>query len=263
MNDTTPSRITVPQAFAAPGDVAGRRVVVTGASRGLGVLIATAFSRAGARVALAARDEAALAELAAVLDGETLVVPTDVGDPEDNEALAAAVVEAWGGLDVWVANAGVSPVLGGPERTTPELWRTVIDVNLSGAYYGARAAAASMGGGGRIIVTASVLGERPRRGLVAYAASKAGVIAMVKALALDLAPRRVLVNAVAPGWFDSPLTEPWQAHEGLSASILEHTPLGRWGRTDELTGAYLFLASDAASFITGTVLTVDGGYSLA
>ncbi|MDP1819132.1 MAG: SDR family NAD(P)-dependent oxidoreductase [Acidimicrobiales bacterium] len=257
-----PRPIVVPRVLPLPGAVAGKRVVVTGASRGLGVVISTAFARAGARVALAARNGAALELLAAELGSETLVVPTDCSLPEDNERLAQTVIAEWGGLDVWISNAGISPVLGGPARTTPDLWRQVIDVNLSGAYYGARAAAAVMTDGGRIMVTASVLADRPRKGLVAYSASKAGIVAMVKALALDLADDGILVNAVAPGWFDSPLTEAWQANERLGESILGHTALHRWGSVDELVGAYLFLASSAASFITGTVITVDGGYAI-
>jgi NAD(P)-dependent dehydrogenase (short-subunit alcohol dehydrogenase family) len=107
-----------------------------------------------------------------------------------------------------------------------------------------------------------VLGERPRAGLTAYSASKAGLVGMAKGLALDLAASGITVNVVAPGWFDSPLAEGWMNDPRLSAGIVDHTALRRWGRPRDLTGAYRFLASDAASFVTGTVLNVDGGYLL-
>jgi NAD(P)-dependent dehydrogenase (short-subunit alcohol dehydrogenase family) len=119
-----------------------------------------------------------------------------------------------------------------------------------------------MGEGGRIIFTGSVLGDRPRKGLAAYSASKAGLVAMAKALAQDLADSAITVNVVAPGWFDSPLADGWQGDPERSAAITDHTALGRWGAPADLTGAYLFLASDASAFVTGSVLTVDGGYLL-
>jgi NAD(P)-dependent dehydrogenase (short-subunit alcohol dehydrogenase family) len=117
--------------------------------------------------------------------------------------------------------------------------------------------------GGRLIFTGSVLGERPRAGLAAYSASKAGLVGMAKALALDLAAAGITVNVVAPGWFDSPLAEPWKNHPELSAEVIGHTAQRRWGDAADLAGAYQFLASDAAAFVTGTVLNVDGGYLLA
>jgi NAD(P)-dependent dehydrogenase (short-subunit alcohol dehydrogenase family) len=116
--------------------------------------------------------------------------------------------------------------------------------------------------GGRIIFTGSVLGERPSKGLAAYSASKAGLVGMAKALALDLAPLSITVNVVAPGWIESPLADPWMNSNGRSGAILAHTALNRWGRPADLAGAFQFLASDAAGFVTGTVLSVDGGYLL-
>jgi NAD(P)-dependent dehydrogenase (short-subunit alcohol dehydrogenase family) len=249
-------------ANAGVGDVAGKRVVITGAGRGLGRLLASAFSAAGAKVALVARTEADLKAVADDLPGPTLVLPADVTDEDGNEAVADATVAEWGGVDAWIANAGISPVVAGPRRTDPSVWREILEVNLTGAFLGARAAARVMGDGGRIVFTGSVLGERPREGLAAYSASKAGLVGLAKALALDLAPSGITVNVVAPGWFDSPLVEPWKRHPELGAGVLAHTALRRWGAPDDLVGAYLFLASDASAFVTGTVLTVDGGYLL-
>ena len=256
-------RIEIPEVFPAVGDVAGKRVVLTGAGRGLGELVAHALSRAGAKVALVARTDRDLKEVADAVSGPTLRFPGDVRDPDFNDAVADQTVAAWGGVDAWICNAGISPMVGGPLQTTPEAWREVIDVNLTGAFLGARAAARVMEPGGRIIFTGSVLGERPARGLAAYSASKAGLVGMAKALALDLAAQEITVNVVAPGWFDSPLAEPWMKRDGLSRAIVSHTALGRWGRPADLAGAFQFLASDAAAFVTGTVLSVDGGYLLA
>jgi len=255
--------IEIPRSFPDPGAVAGKRVVLTGAGRGLGAVLAHAFSRAGASVALVARTERDLKDLAAALPGPSLVLSADVTDEHANEAVADATLAEWGGIDAWIGNAGISPTVGGPRQTDPAAWRQVLEVNLTGAFLGARAAARVMGAGGRIIFTGSVLGERPRKGLGAYSASKAGLVGLAKGLALDLAPAGITVNVVAPGWFDSPLAEGWMANPGLSERVTGHTALGRWGDPAELTGAYLFLVSDASAFVTGTVLSVDGGYLLA
>ncbi len=255
-------QIDIPESFPAPGDVRGRRVVITGAGRGLGEVIAHAFSRSGASVALVARTEQDLKAVADALPGPTLQFCGDVRDADFNEAVADGTVAEWGGVDVWIGNAGISPIVAGPLDTAPEVWRNVIDVNLTGAFLGARAAARVMRTGGRLIFTGSVLGERPLGGLAAYSASKAGLVGMAKGLALDLASSGITVNVVAPGWFDSPLAEGWMSNAEASESIQSHTALGRWGHSADLAGAFQFLASDAAAFVTGTVLNVDGGYLL-
>ena len=256
------SEIAIPPAFPASGDVTGRRVVITGAGRGLGRLLAHAFSSGGAKVTLVARTEPALKEVAAELPGPALVMAGDVIEAGFNEAVADATVAEWGGVDAWICNAGVSPIVAGPLETDPSVWRHVLEVNLTGAFLGARAAARVMGDGGRLVFTGSVLGERPRQGLAAYSASKAGLVGLAKALALDLAPRGITVNVVAPGWFDSPMAGGWKNNAELATGVLAHTAQGRWGAPTDLAGAYQFLASEAAGFVTGTVLTVDGGYLL-
>jgi NAD(P)-dependent dehydrogenase (short-subunit alcohol dehydrogenase family) len=248
--------------MTSPGDVSGKRVVITGAGRGLGRLLASAFSASGARVALVARTEAELKTLAEELPGPTLVLPGDVTDEDFNEAAADATVAEWGGVDAWIGNAGISPIVAGPRETDPAVWREILDVNVTGAFLGARAAARVMGDGGRLIFTGSVLGERPRAGLAAYSTSKGALVALAKGLALDLAPSGITVNVVAPGWFDSPLVEPWKNHPELGPGVLAHTALGRWGEPSDLVGMYQFLASDASAFVTGTVFNVDGGYLL-
>lgn len=243
-------------------DVKGKRVVITGASRGLGAWLAAAFSGAGASVALIARNEADLEAVAHDLPGPTLVLPADVTDEDANERAVDAVVAEWGGLDVWIGNAGISPVVAGPRDTRAATFRRIVDVNLTAAFLGARAAARVMDEPGRIVFTGSVLGERPRQGLAAYSATKAAIVGLAKGLALDLASQGVTVNVVAPGWFDSPLTESWRNDPAQTEAILDHTAQRRWGQADDLVGAFLFLASDDSAFVTGTVLTVDGGYLL-
>ena len=256
-------QIEIPKSFPGAGDVTGKRVVITGASRGLGELLAHAFSSAGASVALVARTEKDLKTVAEDLPGPTLVLSGDVTDEDFNESVANATVAEWGGVDAWICNAGVSPVVAGPRDTKVSTFRQVLEVNLTGAFLGARAAGRVMGDGGRIIFTGSVLGERPREGLSAYSASKAGLVGLAKGLALDLAPSGITVNVVAPGWFDSPLVEGFKTNPDLAAAITGHTAQRRWGAPTDLAGAYQFLASDASAFVTGTVLTVDGGYLLA
>jgi NAD(P)-dependent dehydrogenase (short-subunit alcohol dehydrogenase family) len=255
-------QIEIPDALPDSDDLKGKRVVLTGAGRGLGELLAHAFSRAGALVALVARTERDLCAVAEALPGPTLMCSGDVRDAAFNEAVADAAVVAWGGVDVWICNAGISPVVASPLKTDPAVWREVIDVNLTGAFLGARAASRVMRDGGRLIFTGSVLGERPRKGLSAYSASKAGLVGLAKGLALDLASAGITVNVVSPGWFDSPLAERWKNDPQLSESILGHTAQQRWGNAADLPGAYRFLASDAAAYITGAVLNVDGGYLL-
>jgi NAD(P)-dependent dehydrogenase (short-subunit alcohol dehydrogenase family) len=254
-------QIVIPDAFPSAGDVRDKRVVITGAGRGLGELLAHAFSRAEARVALAARTVADLDAVSMSLAGPSLSFTGDVTDAEFNEYIATTVAAEWNGLDVWIGNAGISPIVASPLETDPATWREILDVNLTGAFLGAKAAARVMGPGGRIIFTGSVLGERPRQGLAAYSASKAGLVGLAKALALDLAPD-ITVNVVAPGWFDSPLAHGWMRRPELAEPILAHTALGRWGAPGDLAGAYQFLASDASAFITGAVLNVDGGFLL-
>ncbi len=254
--------IEIPESFPDPGAVTEKRVVITGASRGLGALLAHAFSNAGASVALVARTERDLKAVGQALPGPSLTFSGDVTDEDFNEAVADGTVTEWGGVDVWICNAGISPVVAGPRQTDAAVWRQILEVNLTGAFLGARAAARVMGPGGRLIFTGSVLGERPRKGLAAYSASKAGLVGVAKGLALDLAPSGITVNVVAPGWFDSPLADGWKGDPDLSAAITGHTAQRRWGASPDLAGAYRFLASDASAFVTGTVVNVDGGYLL-
>jgi NAD(P)-dependent dehydrogenase (short-subunit alcohol dehydrogenase family) len=252
--------IEIPGSLPRGGDVSGRRVVITGAGRGLGRLLAHAFSQAGASVALVARTEADLKEVADELDGPSLVCSGDVTDDLFNDEVADATVAEWGGVDAWICNAGISPIVAGPLDTDPAIWRQVLDVNLTAAFLGARAAARVMEDGGRLIFTGSVLGERPGKGLSAYSASKAGLVGLAKGLALDLARQGITVNVVAPGWV------PVERHAGVAeeavAQYVAGVPVGRIGRPEDVAGAVSWLLSDAASFVTGERVTVNGGHTI-
>lgn len=243
-------------------DVSGRRVVITGAGRGLGKVLAEAFDAGGAHLGLVARTEASLDDVAQSLSGDALVCAGDVRDDAFNQSVAQQMVDRFGGVDVWICNAGISPEMTLVEDMKPTTWRDIVDINLTGTFLGAQAAAQVMQPGGRIIITGSVIGNRPRAGLAAYAASKSGAHALTEALALELGPRDITVNAVALGWFDTGLGAHWHRDERRESDIVDHTSLGRWGTPDDLPGAYLFLASSSSAYVTGTTLTVDGGYLL-
>lgn len=248
-------------------DLTDQVAVVTGGSRGIGLAIAEAYANAGAHVVPTSRtreDVEAAVETVREHGRESLVVPTDVADYDQVEALFEAVDEAFGRLDVLVNNAGINPVagMGRPGDADPDAFDTTVDVNLRGAFACARAAEDRLhaDGGGAVVNIASVSGlvGTPRQH--PYTASKHGLVGLTKSLALDWAPD-VRVNAVAPGYVSTELTEDLEANEALYESIVGRTPMGRFADPEEVAGAALFLASDMASFMTGSCLVVDGGWT--
>jgi len=192
------------------GDLDGLRALVTGGAAGIGLAIATGLNARGAHVVVLDRP----AQRPTDLDGDLGFVTGDISDADSVRRAVRAAADQLGGLDVLINNAGVGSQ-GRVQDHTDEDWRQVLEVNLTGSFLGARAAARVMGEGGRIVFTGSVLGERPRAGLAAYSASKAGLVGLAKSLALDLAPSGITVNVVAPGWFDSPLAEGWKKRPKL------------------------------------------------
>ncbi|MGW4488378.1 SDR family NAD(P)-dependent oxidoreductase [Amycolatopsis sp. NPDC004368] len=242
----------------------GKVAVVTGASSGLGAGFAHALAEAGADVVLAARRTDRLAEVAdgvRALGRRAEVVAADVAEPASCEALAAAALAAFGQIDVLVNNAGVGtavPAL----RETPEQFRRVVDVNLNGVYWAAQACGRVMAAGSSIVNISSVLAlVKSYAPQAAYAASKAGVLGLTRDLAQQWSGRRgIRVNAIAPGYFASEMTEDIP-DDVLLPFVKQYSPLGRLGRQHELDAAVVFLASDASSYITGTTLAVDGGMS--
>ena len=238
-------------------------VVITGASSGLGRGFAHAFADAGAKVVLGARREDALTALVDELRGaghEATSRVTDVSDPDDCDALVAAGVAEFGRIDSLINNAGIGtavPAL----RETPDEFRRVIDINLMGSYWMAQACAREMQPGSSIVNISSVLGLiRSNLPQAAYASSKAAVIGLTRDLSQQWSGRRgIRVNAVAPGYFASEMTD--TLPPGELDNVREVTTLQRIGEQHELDAAVLFLASDAASYITGATLAVDGGMS--
>jgi 3-oxoacyl-[acyl-carrier protein] reductase len=234
----------------------GKRALVTGGSRGIGKAIALELGRAGADVIVGYRSGAEEAEAVANKVGGS-AVQADVSSPED----AARLVEEAGELDILVNNAGLTRD-GLIARMSDDDWRTVIDTNLGGVFYTCRAAARGMmrRRAGSIVNVSSVVGVHGNPGQTNYAASKAGIIGLTKALARELGSRGVRANVVAPGYISTGLTE--VLSDDIRGTLLANTPLGRLGEPIDVAGAVRFLCSDEAAFITGEVLLVDGGLGM-
>jgi len=238
---------------------------VTGAGRGLGRAISLGLAAAGAKIALTARSEDELVATASEIEaagGESLIAPGSVVSAEAIEEIAERIVDRFGTLDILVNNAGISPSLTRSEELSDEVWRRVIDVNLTGAFFCARAAARWMlGRGGSIVNVSSVHGSVGMARMTAYAASKGGLELMTKTLALEWADRGVRVNAVAPGYLETDMTEGLRSNDRWRERLLGATPLGRFGRPEEVVPIVVYLASDSSSYVTGTTYRVDGGWT--
>lgn len=243
----------------------GKVALVTGASQGIGRDTALALVEAGAKVAVAARNEGKLAALAQDITakgGEAFAVKVDVADAEQVKAGFKAVLEKFGKLDILVNNAAITRD-GLAMRMKQDDWDTVIRTNLTGAHLCSQQALAIMmrARAGRIINIASVVAQMGNAGQANYVAAKAGLIGLTKALAMEIASRNVTVNAVAPGFIETPMTDvlPDKVKEELKTRI----PLGRMGTGRDVAAAIVYLASDEAGYITGHVLDVNGGMYLA
>ncbi|MGH9599530.1 MAG: 3-oxoacyl-[acyl-carrier-protein] reductase [Terracidiphilus sp.] len=239
----------------------GRIALVTGASQGIGRACAVELARSGATVALAARNEARLAEAAAEIEaagGQAAVFALDVASEESIRNGARAVLERFGKVEILVNNAGITRD-GLMLRMKRADWDDVLGTNLTGAFLLTQALLATMlrNRWGRIINLSSVVGRTGQAGQANYAASKAGLIGMTRSMAREFASRGITVNAVAPGYIETPMTA--ALDEKQRAAMLAQIPLGRAGTDAEIAEAVAFLASDAAAYITGHVLDVNGG----
>lgn len=243
----------------------GRVALVTGGSKGLGLSMAKALAAAGADVVIAARrkDElkAALNEILQTSASRCAWIAADLSQRDEADRLAKEAIAAFGRVDILVNNAGInipSPI----EEINDEGWDRVLRLNLDAPMVLSRALVSGMKvrGWGRIINVSSIFGEVSRAHRAAYSASKAGLIGMTKALALELAPCGVTVNALLPGPFETPLTMALHPDAEKRQWFTDRVPMGRWGRSDELSGPLLLLASNAGSYITGSSLVVDGGW---
>jgi NAD(P)-dependent dehydrogenase (short-subunit alcohol dehydrogenase family) len=250
------------EAFRLDGKVA----LITGGARGLGRTMATALAEAGADIALAGRSGATCQEAATAIAGTTgrqvRAFAADVTRGADVERLVSEVESELGRIDILVNNAGVN-IRGPVQELSESDWDTVVDTNLKGPFLCARAIGPRMvsRGWGRVINMGSVLGVIALAGRAPYASSKAGVINLTRVLALEWAGTGVTVNAICPGAFATEMNRQLLDDPVKYKEFVARIPMARWGELDELTGAVVFLASDASSYVTGTSLFVDGGWT--
>lgn len=242
-------------------DFAGKSALVTGAGSGIGEACARLLAERGANVLVSDIDEAAAERVAKEIGGAAQPQRTDVSDPDACQAMVDAAVAAWGRLDVAVNNAGI----GGPSAPTGEYpldgWHQVLGVHLNGAFYCCRAEIAAMKstGGGAIVNMSSILGSTGFQASPAYVSAKHGIVGLTRAAALDHATDGIRINAVGPGFIETPLLT--AADPDVIAGVAALHPLGRLGTSSEVAELVAFLASDAASNMTGGYYVADGGYT--
>ena len=247
-------------------DLSGKTAIVTGATKGIGREIAGALARAGSNIVVVSRNqrdcERVAAEIADSAGVSTLAAACDVSKRAAVDELTARACERFGKIDILVNNAGVA-VTKPAEELTEEDWDYVLNVDLKGVFLLSQAVGRHMIAqkGGRIINIASMFGLVGSKSILPYLCSKGGVIQMTKGLALEWSRHRITVNAVAPGYVVTPINEAELSDEHIKGSLLKKIPLHRFAAADEVAGAVVYLASDEAGYVTGAVLSVDGGWT--
>src|SRR5215469_8471347 len=242
--------------------LAGKTAIVTGAGSGIGHAIAVAMAREGAQVAICGRDREKLDRVAVELGAGCIPVPADVGNLQDVNALIAATLDRFKQLHILVNNAGIL-LPGSAESHTEAEWDQTFNTNVRGMWLVTRAVLPHLraAGGGSIINMGSVLSQLGARNRVAYSASKGAVLAMTRAMALDHAAENIRVNCICPGIVETEMVAAFQMDEAARKQRVAMHPMGRFGQPQDVAGLAVFLASDEASWITGAVYNVDGGYS--
>jgi 2-deoxy-D-gluconate 3-dehydrogenase len=248
-------------------DLTGRVAIVTGGNRGIGRAMALGLARAGASVAVLARNaeqnQLVLAELKAI-GKPALVLPLDVTDRAALAPAVAKVERTLGGVDILINNAGIVALTGGVLNETADIWDKTIETHLNAAFLMSQIVARSMverKSGGKIINLASMYSIFGSGLVPSYSAAKGAIVQLTKSLAIELASHNIQVNAIAPGWIETDMTAAVRSSP-MNDEIIARTPAKRWGQSDEIIGATVFLASRGSDFITGATLPVDGGYSV-
>ena len=247
--------------FTATFSLLDKLAVITGASRGIGASIAGALARAGARVVLLGRDDVALSDVQRVIAESGYPASTatlDVTDVAQTNLQFDRILQDFGPVDILINNAGVEQV--SPSLAVTEaIWDRILDTNLKGAFFCAQAAARCMIRGGSIVNVCSLTSEVGVSTAAPYGASKSGLAGLTRSLAVEWAAKGIRVNGIGPGYFRTALTEAFYQDASWQQIMLPKIPLQRFGELDDLSGAAVFLSSDAASYITGQILYVDGG----